>query len=153
VVQAKDVLTGCAFVGLKVAVLGGGMVGSETAEYLADHHCDVTVIEMLDTIAGDMPRFPRAYLLHRLEQLGVKVLVGARVEAIGDLGVLVNVGGRQRLLEGFTSIVLAAGSRPVNSLAKELEGVVNELYTVGDAREVARIADATAQAAEAALTI
>ena len=153
VVQAKDVLTGCAFVGLRVAVLGGGMVGSETAEYLADHHCDVTVIEMLDTIAGDMPRVPRSYLLHRLEQLGVKIITGARVEAISDLGVLVNVAGQQRLIEGFTSIVLAAGSRPVNELAEELKGDVKELYVVGDARQVARIADATAQAAEAALNV
>jgi NADH dehydrogenase FAD-containing subunit len=111
------------------------------------------VIEMLDTIAGDMPRVPRTYLLHRLEQLGVKILVGARVEAISDLGILVNVGSRQRLIEGFTSIVLATGSRPVNGLAEELKSVVKQLYVVGDAREVARIADATAQAAEAALSL
>lgn len=153
VVQAKDVLTGKAFVGSKVAVLGGGMVGAETAEYLADRHRDVTLIEMLDRIAGDMPRVPRTYLMHRLAQLGVQCITGARAEAITDHGVVVNVNGRSQLLEGFTNIVLAMGSQPANELAEELNGEVPELYIIGDARQVARIADATAQAAEVALKI
>jgi len=95
VVQAKDVLTGRAFVGTKVAVLGGGMVGSETAEYLADHHRDVTVVEMLDAIAADMPRVPRAYLLHRLAQYGVEIVTGAKAEAITELGILVTIDGQR----------------------------------------------------------
>jgi len=153
VVQAKDVLTGKAFVGPKVAVLGGGMVGAETAEYLADHRRDVTIIEMLDAVAGDMPKTPRAYLMQRFEQFGVKIITGARVEAISDYGVLVNIDGQQHMVDGFSNIVLATGSKPVNDLAKALKDVVKELYVVGDAREVARIADATAQAAEAALKV
>ena len=153
VVQAKDVLTGKAFVGPKVAVLGGGMVGSETAEYLADHHRDVTLIEMLDVIAGDMPRVPRAYLMHRLEQYGVQVITGARVEAITDQGVLVNIDGQRQMVEGFSNIVLATGSKSTDGLVEELEGIVSELHVVGDAREVGRISDATAQAAKAALEV
>ncbi|MFC2046090.1 FAD-dependent oxidoreductase [Chloroflexota bacterium] len=153
VVQAKDVLTAKAFVGPKVAVLGGGMVGSETAEYLADHHRDVTLIEMLDTIAGDMPRVPRAYLMHRLEQFGVQIVTGARVEAITDQGVLVSVDGQFQMIEGFSSIVLATGSKPTDELVEELRDLVQELHVVGDAREVGRISDATSQAAEAALAV
>ena len=61
--------------------------------------------------------------------------------------------GRSRLLEGFTNVVLAMGSKPATELAEELRGEVKELYLVGDARQVARIADATAQAAEVALKI
>jgi len=153
VVQAKDVLTGKAFVGPKVAVLGGGMVGAETAEYLADHHRDVTIIEMLETVAGDMPSVPRAYLLHRLNQFGVRIVTGAQAEEITDEGVLINIGGQRQLLRGFSNVVLATGSRPENELAAELEGMIHELYVVGDARQVARISDATSQAAEAALAI
>lgn len=153
VVQAKDVLTGKAFVGPKVAVLGGGMVGSETAEYLADHHRDVTIIEMLDRIANDMPRIPRPYIMHRLEQLGVRMVTGAQAEAITDEGILVKIGNQRQMLEGFSSIVLATGSKPTDSLAEELDGLVQEIYVVGDARQVARISDATSQAAEAALAV
>ncbi len=149
VVQARDVLTGKAFVGPKVAVLGGGMVGAETAEYLADYRRDVTLIEMLDTIAGDMPKGPRTYLLSRLAQLGVKTITGAKVEAITDLGVLLSFGSQFQVVEGFSSIVLATGSRPADELAAELVGVT----AVGDARQVGRIADATAQAAAAAMQV
>jgi 2,4-dienoyl-CoA reductase-like NADH-dependent reductase (Old Yellow Enzyme family)/thioredoxin reductase len=153
VVQAKDVLLRKAFVGPKVAVLGGGMVGAETAEYLADRRREVTIIEMLEEIAGDMPSTMRDYLMHRLGQYGVKIITGAKVEAITDHGVLLDIGGRQQMADGFSSIVLALGSKPTDDLAKELKGVVEELYVVGDARQVARVVDATAQAAEAALQV
>jgi 2,4-dienoyl-CoA reductase-like NADH-dependent reductase (Old Yellow Enzyme family)/thioredoxin reductase len=153
VVQAKDVLMGKAFVGPRVAVLGGGMVGSETAEYLADRRREVTVIEMLDTIASDMPGKARFFLMQRLEQLGVKMITGAKVEAITDYGVLVNMDGQRQMVDGFQSIVLAMGSTPNDELVEELKGVVKELYVVGDAKQVARLVDATAQAADVALKI
>ena len=35
-----------------MAVIGGGMVGCETAEYLAARGCKVSVIEMMDKIAA-----------------------------------------------------------------------------------------------------
>jgi 2,4-dienoyl-CoA reductase-like NADH-dependent reductase (Old Yellow Enzyme family)/thioredoxin reductase len=153
VVIANDVLVGKAFVGPKVAILGGGMVGAETAEYLADHHREVTIIEMLDRVADDMPRIPRPYLVHRLNQLGVEIITGAKVEAITDYGVLINKAGMVDMVDGFSSIVLALGSRPVDELADELKDLVEELFIVGDARQVARIAEATSQSAEAALAI
>jgi NAD(H)-dependent 7beta-hydroxy-3-oxo-delta4-cholenoic acid oxidoreductase len=113
----------------------------------------VTVIEMLEEIAGDMPATPRDYLMHRLGQYGVKVITGAKVEAITDYGVLVDIGGQQQMVNGFSSIVLALGSKPTDELARELKDVVKELYVVGDAKQVARVVDATAQAAEVALKI
>jgi len=153
VVQAKDVLIGKAFVGPRVAVLGGGMVGSETAEYLADRRREVTVIEMLETIASDMPGKARFFLMQRLEQLGVKMITGAKVEAITDYGVLVNMDEQRQMVDGFQSIVLAMGSKPNDELVEELKDVVKELYVVGDAKQVARLVDATAQAADVALKI
>jgi pyruvate/2-oxoglutarate dehydrogenase complex dihydrolipoamide dehydrogenase (E3) component len=153
VVNAWDVLTGRAFVGPRVAVLGGGQVAVETAEYLADRHRDVAVIEMLDTIAGDMPGKSRFWLMKRLNQFGVRMIPGARVEAVTEHGVLVSVGGRKEMLEGFTNVVLAMGSQPNDELARQLEGVVSKLYRVGDARQVANLAEATGQAAEVALAI
>jgi NADPH-dependent 2,4-dienoyl-CoA reductase/sulfur reductase-like enzyme len=54
-VAAWDVLAGKAFVGSRVAIVGGGMVGAETAEYLADRYRNVTVFEMLDTIEQSEP--------------------------------------------------------------------------------------------------
>jgi hypothetical protein len=81
------------------------------------------------------------------------MITGAQAEAITDEGVLVNLGGQRQMLEGFSSIVLATGSKPTDELAAELKDVVQEIYIVGDARQVARISDATSQAAEAALAV
>lgn len=153
VVQAKDVLVGKAFVGPRVAVLGGGMVGAETAEYLADCRREITIVEMLDAVATDMPATPRAYLMHRLHQLGVKIIVGAKVEAISELGVLVSQGDQHLLVEGFSTYVLAMGSKSSDTLFTELTDEIQELHLVGDARKVGRIVDATAQAAEVALLL
>jgi hypothetical protein len=85
--------------------------------------------------------------------LGVRFVTGAEAEAITDEGVLVNMGGQRQMIQGFSSIVLATGSKPTDELAGELQGLVKEMHVVGDARQVARISDATAQAAEAALAI
>ena len=153
VVLANDLLVGKAFVGPRVAVLGGGMVGAEAAEYLADRRREVTIIEMLDSIATDMPATPRAYLLQRLQQLGVRIITGAKVEAITDDGVLVNRNGQRTMVEGFSNYALAMGSKSNDDLVSELSGVLQDLHVAGDARQVARIVDATAQAAEAALQL
>jgi len=153
VVQAWDVLTGRAFVGPKVLVVGGGTVGCETAEYLADRHRDVTVIEMLDTLAGDMPKVPRAYLMHRLDQFGVELLTETQLAAVNDMGVLVERSGSLRLLEGFSNVVLATGSRPNDALTDALRLLIDDVHVVGDASKVSRICDATAAAAEAALAL
>jgi hypothetical protein len=81
------------------------------------------------------------------------MITGAQAEAITDQGVLVNIDGQRQMLEGFSSIVLATGSKPTDELAAELKGLGKDVYVVGDARQVARISDATSQAAEAALAI
>jgi hypothetical protein len=81
------------------------------------------------------------------------MITGAQAEAITDQGVLVNIGGQRQMLEGFSSIVLATGSKPTDELAAQLQDLVKEVHVVGDARQVARISDATAQAAEAALAL
>ncbi len=53
VVSAWDILARKSIAFGKTVVIGGGLVGVETAEYLAHQGCDVTIIEMLDTIARE----------------------------------------------------------------------------------------------------
>ena len=66
VLTAKEVLNG-ARVGDTVVVIGGGLVGCETAEYLAKQRKKVTIVEMLDEVAGVMPLALRKMLLARLD--------------------------------------------------------------------------------------
>ena len=56
VVMAKDILSGKADVGDSVVIIGGGQVGLEVAEYLAEKGKRVTVIEILDEVGSGDPR-------------------------------------------------------------------------------------------------
>lgn len=79
VVSSWSVLAGTADAYGKVAVIGGGMVGCETAEMLADAGCEVSVVEMLDQIAADEGSTVKPTLLDHFEQRGVKQFVQHKV--------------------------------------------------------------------------
>lgn len=146
VVTAHDVLSGKASIGDKVVVVGGGMVGSETADYLVTHGKKVTIIEMLEKIAADVGPCRKYYLLQRLTQGGVEILTSARVKAITEGGIIVDKNGEDRNIGTFDTVVLALGTKPVRELAEQLEGKV-EVYTIGDAAEPRKAIDAIAEGA------
>jgi len=156
VVAAWDVLTGKARPGTQVAVLGGGLVGCETAEMLARNGHKVTIIEMLPKIASDVGPLVGALLLDRLERYGVKVITGARVLSISEHEVVVDgpdtkAGGKT--LSGFDTIVSAVGSSPNDDLVRELEGSGLDYYVIGDALRPRRITQAVSEAMRAASEI
>lgn len=62
---------------MRVLVAGGGMVGCETVHLLATYGRDVTIVEALPELAGDMSSGPRHYLLQGLEEHKVKVITPA----------------------------------------------------------------------------
>ena len=86
VVLAQDILTGAAQAGSRVLVIGGGLVGSETAEFLADKGREVTVVELRDGIALDMEYKTRQMLMPKLAALGVVCLTETEVLEIGCNG-------------------------------------------------------------------
>ncbi|MBI2831424.1 MAG: FAD-dependent oxidoreductase [Chloroflexi bacterium] len=154
VVTAFDVLSKKAKTGERVVVVGGGSVGCETANFLASASGGgkkVTVVEMLDSVANELHAPVKAVLLKQLGQHGATVYTGLRVDTVTKEGVqVIDKQWRKRIIEADT-VVLALGVRPVNALAGELEGFgqqarpeckVDELYTIGDARQPGRIRDA-----------
>ncbi|MFR4118050.1 MAG: FAD-dependent oxidoreductase [Bilophila wadsworthia] len=72
--------------GSRVLVIGGGLVGSETAEFLADKGREVTVVELRDGIALDMEYKTRQMLMPKLAALGVVFLTETEVLEIGCNG-------------------------------------------------------------------
>jgi NADPH-dependent 2,4-dienoyl-CoA reductase/sulfur reductase-like enzyme len=153
VVTAIDVLTERVRTGQRVAILGGGMVGCETAEFLSQRGKDVTIVEMLADIALDIGMYNRPYLMERLAQWGVKAITGAQVKEITDDGVVVEKEGRRETISGFDTVILAMGVKPVNKLADQLKGKVAEVYVIGDAAEPRRVVDAISEGAEIARKI
>ena len=155
VVGAWDVLAGKATVRGKVAVLGGGQVGVETAELLAEQGARVTIIEAASEIASDAEPIPRSWSLAHLDELGVSVRTGTKVVEVSDTGVLAEHCGVTSKLTGFDTVVTAFGSRSESALATEIPeaGFCGRVLVVGDALGVADAFEDIRNAYEAACSI
>ena len=153
VVTAWDVLEGKKPVGANVLVVGGGMVGSETADFLAERGHRVTIVEMLPEIAADVGASSRSFLLERLKAYGVQIETGAVVEALLGDGIVARKAGEQLSLTGFDTIILAMGAKSVRGLHAALTGKVSELYIIGDASEPRKALEAIEEGARVALKL
>ena len=149
VVTAHDILGGTIEeVGDKVAVIGGGLVGAETAEFLAEQGRKVTLIEMLDEIALDVGIVRKPYLMQSLSNCGVEILTSTRVETISEQGILAtDKNGERKNIGVFDTIVLAMGAKPFDEISREIKGKVLEVYVIGDALEPRRALEAIAEGA------
>ena len=143
VLPARAVLDGKE-TGTKVAVIGGGLVGCETAEYLQKQGKQVTIIEMLDDIAGKMVYAQRTILEARLKAAGITILTETVCKEITDSGVTVATKSGDKLQIEAASIVIAVGDRPNRALEHELKEKVRDLYTAGDCVKPEGIAEAVA---------
>ena len=138
-----------------VIVVGSGMTGLETAEILNDTGNSVTVIEMANEIA------PGTWFqlvddeMERLGPAGTKFKTGAELIRIDDEGVVV-FDRKERAVVHMPAdfVVLSLGIKPVNKLAKELQGGSFKLLSVGDAlKSGGTIADAVKSAYDQCMTI
>lgn len=152
VVTAADVLAGRTNPGEKVAVLGGGQTGAETAEYLAEKGKEVTVIEMLRDLATDMPPALRVPLLFSLEDKCVRVLTKTTVRSVTEEGVIVSRRGINQFIKADT-VVLALGAEPNREVYENMKDECFEIHLIGDALKPRRILDAIHEGFETARKI
>ena len=147
VVTAFDVLANRAEIeGKTVVVCGGNAVGCETASYLAKRNNRVTIVEMMESIGADIEMTSLSALREDLQRDNVTIVTGKKVDTFTESGVAVTDHQGNRTVLPADVAVLALGVAPVNDLAAELEGRVEEVYSIGDARKPARIHDAVADA-------
>jgi 2,4-dienoyl-CoA reductase-like NADH-dependent reductase (Old Yellow Enzyme family)/thioredoxin reductase len=146
-VTADQVLTGDVKPGKNVVVIGGGLVGAEVSEYLAENGHEVSVIEMRDDIAADMGSFPRYFLMKHMNELGIHMYAGSIVKEIGDSSVILEKEGRKEEIKNVDSVVFAVGYRPDNALAEEIKIRGIECHLIGESR---RISDAVHEGFETA---
>ena len=173
VVQAWDVLEDKVRIGRRVAVVGGGAVGVETALFLAEKGTlsgeavkfllvnkaekpedllglashgtkEIELFEMMDRIGSDIGRSTRWVMMQDLRRLEVKTHVGAKVVEITGTGLQVEKGDGIEEIEADT-VVLAVGSTPYNPLQSQLEAKNIPCRVVGDASQVALAYDAIHQ--------
>lgn len=133
VADAWKVLAGEQQVYGTVAVIGGGMVGCETAEYLATRGCKVSVIEMMDKIAAGesvtiLPTLLENYKTYGVEQYPSHKVKEFRMDAV----VCENKDGAEVTIP-CDYIVLAMGARSNEFDAAALEAANIPVYSIGDA--------------------
>ena len=133
VADAWKVLAGEQQVYGTVAVIGGGMVGCETAEYLAARGCKVSVIEMMDKIAAGESTTILPTLLENYKTYGVEQYPSHKVKEFRmDAVVCENKDGAEVTIP-CDYIVLAMGARSNEFDAAALEASNIPVYSIGDA--------------------
>ena len=133
VADAWKVLAGEQQVYGTVAVIGGGMVGCETAEYLAARGCKVSVIEMMDKIAAGESSTILPTLLENYKTYGVEQYPSHKVKEFRmDAVVCENKDGAEVTIP-CDYIVLAMGARSNEFDAAALETASIPVYSIGDA--------------------
>lgn len=135
-----DYLTGLKKPGKNVVVIGGGLVGCETAAFMKETADDVTIVEMLDDILkiADHCLNNDQALRDMLAERGVHVAASAKVLEITPDSVIFVKDGKEQIVKADT-VIIAAGYRANNSLEDELEDKFGNLTVVGDAESPRKI--------------
>jgi pyruvate/2-oxoglutarate dehydrogenase complex dihydrolipoamide dehydrogenase (E3) component len=127
----------------QIAVIGGGMIGVETAEYLLGSDNRVTIIEQLSDLAEGMEPNHKRQLLNLFKEKNVNILTKRKaIEIIPKKINLINIDNDASESVDVDRVVIAVGTRPSNILFDELDGLVPDLYIVGDSNKVGFIMDA-----------
>lgn len=131
VASAKEVLLGKA-VGEHVVIIGGGVVGCETAELLLGQGKKVTVVEMLDTLAGKMAATTRSILMGHLKGHGLVTYLECACREITDYGVIIEKKDGEKTEITCDNVLISIGDKPDNELCESIRSQVPEFYNIGD---------------------
>jgi 2,4-dienoyl-CoA reductase-like NADH-dependent reductase (Old Yellow Enzyme family)/thioredoxin reductase len=139
-----------------VVVVGGGMVGCETAEFIweeSNRQKGIVIVEMLAELASDVDPGEREFLIQRLGKKGIEARLNVKADEIREDGVItLDKEGKRHLVKG-EAIVLAMGADPDRNLAASLQEKGATFWTIGDCAGPGKIFDAMHEAAHIARQI
>lgn len=140
--------------GRHVALIGGGMVGCETALHLSRLGRRVTLVEMGEVLAPDGLYTERLHTLHIMDQdPAVTCFTGTTCVEITDRDISVrDVSGSIRRIE-TDSVVLCAGMKPLVEERDKYQGLAFDVINVGDCLKVGTICSATSTGFDAAVIL
>ncbi|WP_342416576.1 FAD-dependent oxidoreductase [Paenibacillus sp. FSL R10-2782] len=142
VYSAEEVLLGKKDPGASTVIVGGGLVGCETALWLADQGKKVTLVEMQEdilTVGGPLCHANEDMLRDLVAFKDIHLLTNTKIVDANDQEyVLKNKDGEETILKA-DSAILAVGYTPQQSLYEDIQNDVSEAYLIGDAKQVQNI--------------
>ncbi|SLM17368.1 NADH oxidase [uncultured spirochete] len=142
VVTAIDVLKGKKTTGNSVAVIGGGLVGIEVAEYLREKGKKVTIVEMLDEVAKELGMLRRPFAFQYIKEHAIEVYTSATCTEIKDNSLVIEQNGKRKEIGGIDTVVMATGVKPYNAVVDILKKAGCTYHTIGDASASGKALDA-----------
>ena len=141
VMDALEVLNGTRKPEGRIAVIGGGLVGTETALHLAEQGMHTTLVEMLPKIMNGVAATDQLAYSERIAKADMEVCTGTRLVSIGDGEITVSDRTGTHTIPA-DSVIIAIGLKAQDSLYGELCAQGKEAYLVGDAVHPGKIFDA-----------
>jgi pyruvate/2-oxoglutarate dehydrogenase complex dihydrolipoamide dehydrogenase (E3) component len=131
-------------------VIGGGLIGMETADYLCQKGTQVTLVEVLKR-SPVLKITSHGYMLHtRLKEAGCRLLFNTTLTKIEKSSVTALIEGREQILSPIDQVVIAVGLKSHDGLKEFLQARKIRHFIIGDALEPRRILEATEEGARAA---
>lgn len=148
-----DVISKKEQVGDKVIVLGGGMTGLITADFLAEQGKQVIVLNRKKSFAEEMSSNDRYYLRERLKKGHVVLYKNVSIKKFTDDGVAFKANGEDVILTDFNSVVISEKQSSIRE-AKKLEKKVNATFhMIGDAKSPRHLMYCISEAQEIATAV
>lgn len=155
-VSAWDALEGKHRPGVNTVIVGGGLVGCETADFLL-HPCNdlnlrsrkVTLLEMAEMVGAEEKSSFRPLMIQRLLAKGCNIITGAKVVEVGADYVTYEKDGECHTLSKVDTVISAVGVRRENALKETLHDAGIPHYVVGDAKKARNIVSATREGYQA----
>lgn len=139
---ASDLMDGIVQVETQTAlVIGGGLVGLEAAELLANSGVQVTLIKRSDNPGGDMDILARNMLLKRLADRQVELHINTGIKRLTADTIITQQGNREISLP-IETVVIAVGVQANRELPDALANSDLEMYTIGDVIEPRTVLEA-----------
>jgi 2,4-dienoyl-CoA reductase-like NADH-dependent reductase (Old Yellow Enzyme family)/thioredoxin reductase len=148
--DAWQVLSGAVSPGKHVLVIGGGLIGMETADYLGSRGSEVTLVEIMKR-SPVLKITSHGYMLHkRLRERNSRLLFSTSIKEIGEDKVTIETEGKEATVTPIDQVVVAVGLKSKDDLKATLEKSGIPHMVIGDARKARRIIEATEEGARAA---
>lgn len=128
-------------VGHNIVIAGGGMLGCEVAIKLSKQGKQVTLVEMLDTVAWDVEPLTQMTLKEMLAEQGVKIITGHKLDAVNDRGAVIIDKDWKKTVLPADNVVVALGREANKEIVESLADTAPLIIPIGDCVEPGDIGD------------